>query len=77
MKTFTEENFTLEELLKIKLLLEKASFVAVDCEFTSVSSAENKFLFSQNDLYLKKKKVVENALLTELGVTIFADSNGQ
>ena len=72
MINFTEEKFTLDRYLELKQLLEKTEFVSLDCEFTSVSGNKNDpFTFSQNDVYLKKKGIVEDSIMTQLGASFF------
>lgn len=72
MINFTEENFSLDRFLELKALINKAQFVALDCEFTSVSgNKHDAFTFSQNDVYLKKKRIVEDSVLTQLGASFF------
>lgn len=43
MINFTQNNFNLEEFLKIKKVLKNATYVSIDCEFTKVSSQINNF----------------------------------
>lgn len=65
MLNFTDENFTLERLQDIKALIKDCSFIAFDCEFLAVSYlTPTQNYDSQNDVYLKKKEVVKNSLLT-------------
>ena len=51
-------------------MLKEATYVSIDCEFTKVSNHVNDF-DPQFEVYKKYKETIEDALLTELGISIF------
>ena len=76
MIDFDSNTFNINYLKKIKSLIKNASFIAIDCEFTSVSRQSHIFDFdSQKKVYEKYKEVVKDSELLQLGLTIFQNKN--
>jgi len=73
------KNFTKDVFLKMKDQVINADFISLDAEFSSVTAKQAFNMFdNSNAVYLKLRDIVKDALLLQLGITVFKTlPNGQ
>lgn len=66
------KNFTKEVFLKMKEQVLNADFISFDAEFSSVTAKRAFTMFdNSNSVYMKLRETVKDALLLQLGISIF------